>query len=143
MPVAIYAASVGGSVAFEYGYHRLQGKRATTKQLVMAAAFGALPLAKLRVLKSPYRYAKWHAYKHSDDLRHLVPAGTRLIRNEVKGNMGRLAPYVGGYYITKPIIDYGTGKLKRTLFSHGYDIVVGTKPKTRKFTPGGRPASGY
>ena len=137
MPIAIYAASVGGSVAFEYAYHRLQGKRASTKELAMAAVFGALPVAKLRVLKSPYRYAKWRAFKHSDDLRHLIPLGTRLVKDPITKNLGRAAPYVGAYFVGKPIINYGTGKLKRTIFSHGYDIVFDNKPKTAKYTPRG------
>lgn len=137
MPIAIYAASVGGSVAFEYAYHRLRGKRATTKELVTAAAFGALPLAKLRVLKSPYRYAKWRAFKHTDDLRHLIPLGTRLVKDPLTKNLGRATPYVGAYFVGKPIINYGTGKIKRSIFSHGYDIVFKNQPKTAKYTPRG------
>ena len=137
VPIAIYAASVGASVAFEYGYHRLQGERASTKELVTAAIFGALPLTKLRVLKSPYRYAKWRAYKHSDDLRHLVPLGKRLIKSPVTRNMGKYAPYVGAYYVSKPVIGYGVGQIKRQLFSTGYDLVIGKKPKTKRYTPRG------
>lgn len=137
VPVAIYVASVGGSVAFEYSYHRLQGKTATTKELVMAGIFGALPLAKLRVLKTPFRYAKWRAYKHTDDLRHLVPLGTRVIKNPIKRSMGAVAPYVGAYYITSPLIRYGTGKVKRQLFSRAYDLVSPPKMRTRKYTPRG------
>ena len=136
VPVAV-AVGVGASVGFEYGYHRIQGKRATTKRLVMAGLFGALPLAKLRVLKTPYRAAKWHAYKRSGDLRHLVPAGTRLIKDEIKGNMGKMAPYVGAYYITSPLISYGVGKTKRTLFSKGYDMVIPPKPRKKRYTPRG------
>lgn len=137
VPVAIYVASVGGSVAFEYSYHRLRGKEATTKQLIMAGVFGALPLAKLRVLKTPFRYAKWRAYKHTDDLRHLVPLGTRVIKNPVQRSMGAIAPYVGAYYVTSPLISYGTGKVKRELFSRAYDLVSKPKMRTKKHVPRG------
>ncbi len=122
----VYGAMVAGSVAFEYGYHRLSGDKATTKELVTAAAFGALPIAKLKLLKVPYRALKFRSYRLADDARYLVPFGTRVIKRPFTVPMGRAAPYVGAAWIGAPVVSYGIGRGKRHLFSQAYDLVTGS-----------------
>ena len=121
----VYGAMVAGSVAFEYGYHRLTGDKATTKELVTAAAFGALPIAKLKLLKVPYRALKFRSYRLADDVRHLVPFGTRVIKRPYTVSLGRAAPYVGMAYVGAPAVTYGIGRGKRHLFSEAYDLAFG------------------
>jgi hypothetical protein len=48
--VVVYAGSAAASVAFEYGYHRIKGDRASTKELVIAGALGSIPLGKAKML---------------------------------------------------------------------------------------------
>ncbi len=127
MPVPlVYAGMVAGSVALEYGYHRIQGEEATTKELVTAAIFGALPLAKLKLLKVPYRALKFRSYRLADDVRHLVPFGTRVVKRPLTVSLGRAAPYVGAAYVGAPVGQYAIGRGKRYLFSEAYDFVLGS-----------------
>ncbi len=120
----VIAGGVAASVSIEYGFRKLQGEKATTKQLVTAAVFGALPIAKLKLLKVPYRAVKYRSYRVANDMRHLVPFGTRVIKRPFTVDLGRASPYVGAAFIGAPAINYGTGRLKRRLFSHGYDFVA-------------------
>ncbi len=132
MPVPIvYGAMVAGSVAIEYGYHRLSGDKATTKELVTAAAFGALPLSKLKLLKVPYRALKFRSYRLANDARHLVPFGTRVITRPFTVELGRAAPYVGAVFVGTPAINYGIGRGKRRLFSEAYDLAFGKTQSSR------------
>lgn len=127
MPVPlVYAGMVAGSVALEYGYHRIQGEEATTKELVMAALFGALPIAKLKLLKVPYRAIKFRSYRLADDMRHLVPFGTRVLKRPLTAPLGRAAPYVGAAFVGAPAGQYTIGRGKRYLFSEAYDLVLGS-----------------
>lgn len=139
MPIPVaYAAGVGASVAFEYSWHRLKGERATTKELVTAAVLGALPLAKLRVLRSPLRAARWKMYRKTDDLRHLVFMGTKLSKKPVKLAMGAASPFVGVYWVGSPLASYVMGRTKRRLFSAGYDLATGGKKMaTKRYNPRG------
>ncbi len=130
MPAPIVAGAViAGSVAFEYAWQKAHGNKATTKQLVMAGAFGALPISKLKLLKAPYRARKFRLYSATDDVRHLMPLGTRLIREPVEHGMGLISPYVGASWVAAPIVSYGTGRVKRGLFSRAYDAVTGSSGK--------------
>ena len=137
----VIAAGVAGSVAIEYGFRKLQGEKATTKQLVTAAVFGALPIAKLKLLKVPYRAVKYRSYRVANDMRHLVPFGKRVIKRPFTVDLGRASPYVGAAFIGMPAISYGTGRVKRTMFSHGYDFVTqstGGQHTASSGRPGGR-----
>ena len=79
MPVVVvYAGSAAASVAFEYGYHRLKGDRASTKELVIAGALGSIPLGKAKMLSK----AGVKAAGHSRRLAKTFGIG---FRDQVKG----------------------------------------------------------
>ena len=146
MPVVVVGASVAANVAFEYGYHRLQGRRASNKQLFIAGALGSIPLGKVRLLSKVGGKAVMHG-------RRLKKAGvgyrTQIIgsvaklgskdevalhmRNTVPGFMIRL----GSYHMKSHLAHAALSRAYDRRFSRDDGM------RTRRYTPRARPASGY
>ena len=140
MPIAVYAGSVAASVAFVYGYHRVQGKRATTKQLVIAGALGSIPLGKVKLFSKAGGKAVAHGRRlkkigvgYRTQLKGAVTkVGSRdevarHMRNTVPGFMIRL----GKYHVT--------ANLAHRALSAAYDSRFPQRDgmKTKRFTPRG------
>ena len=146
MPIVVIGASVATNVAFEYGYHRLQGRRASTKQLFIAAALGSIPLGKVRLLSKAGGKAVMHGRRlkkagvgyRTQIKGSLAKMGSRdevalHMRNTVPGFMIRL----GKYHVKSHLAHAGLSRAYDRRFSRGDGM------RTKRYIPRARPASGY
>jgi hypothetical protein len=124
VPVVAIGASVAANVAFEYGYHRLQGRRASNKQLFIAGALGSIPLGR-RLKKAGVGY-------RTQILGSLAKMGSKdevalHMRNTVPGFMIRL----GSYHAKSNLAHAALSRAYDSRFSRGGGM------RTKRYTPRG------
>ena len=146
LPVAVVVgANVGANVAFEYGYQRLKGKRATTKQLVMAGALGSIPLGKVRFLgKHGYRAVRTSRGMNKLGISYKIQAGAAAtmmhayannagVRKAIHESVAGLGARYVGYRVKH--------KLSSMVLSGAYDRTFGSprrgSMRTETYTPRG------